>query len=161
MGFAGSLQTVCVVWVGFDDGSQLGLTGEIRRCQSGGFMQVALSEHPEWQGDWQMPEGIEQVAINPKTGEVAAEDDPEQRIELFINGTSSATQPTSTPEEEPTPEEEATPLPEPDDEYLPAPVHRLHHHRARELAQASSAPRPEGHTLIAISDGTNRGEICR
>ncbi len=77
---------VCVVWVGFDDGSQLGLTGANSALPIwSDFMQVALTEHPEWQGDWQMPEGIEQVAINPKTGEIAAEDDPERRIELFIN----------------------------------------------------------------------------
>ena len=115
---------VCVVWVGFDDGSQLGLTGANSALPIWtDFMQVALSEHPEWQGDWQMPEGIEQVAINPKTGEIASEDDPERRMELFINGTSSATEPVATPEEEPTPEDETTePLPEPSDEYMPAPL---------------------------------------
>ena len=115
---------VCVVWVGFDDGSQLGLTGANSALPIWtDFMQVALSEHPEWQGDWQMPEGIEQVAINPQTGEIAAEDDPERRIELFINGTSSATEPVATPEEEPTPEDENTePLPEPSDDYMPAPL---------------------------------------
>ena len=115
---------VCVVWVGFDDGSQLGLTGANSALPIWtDFMQVALSEHPEWQGDWQMPEGIEQVAINPKTGEIATEDDPERRMELFINGTSSATEPVATPEEEPTPEDETTePLPEPSGEYMPAPL---------------------------------------
>lgn len=115
---------VCVVWVGFDDGSQLGLTGANSALPIWtDFMQVALTEHPEWQGDWQMPEGIEQVAINPKTGEIASEDDPERRMELFINGTSSDTEPVATPEEEPTPEDENTePLPEPSGEYMPAPL---------------------------------------
>ena len=60
---------VCVVWVGFDDGSQLGLTGANSALPIWtDFMEVALAEHPEWQGDWQMPAGIEQIAINPKTG---------------------------------------------------------------------------------------------
>ena len=56
---------VCVVWVGFDDGSQLGLTGANSALPIWtDFMQVALSEHPEWQGDWQMPEGIQQADID-------------------------------------------------------------------------------------------------
>lgn len=114
---------VCVVWVGFDDGSQLGLTGANSALPIWtDFMQVALSEHPEWQGDWQMPEGIEQVAINPKTGGIADESDPERRIELFINGTSSAATPEVTPEEEPTPEDETSEtIPEPGSEHEPTP----------------------------------------
>jgi penicillin-binding protein 1B len=96
---------VCVVWVGFDDGSQLGLTGANSALPIWtDFMEVALADHPDWQGDWQMPAGIEQVAINPKTGGPASPDDPDKRIELFINGTSPqsgsdlATEPEATPE---------------------------------------------------------------
>lgn len=96
---------VCVVWVGFDDGSQLGLTGANSALPIWtDFMQVALAQHPEWQGDWTMPAGIEQIAINPKTGAPAAADDPDKRIELFINGTSPRGAETL-PEEEATPEE--------------------------------------------------------
>jgi len=99
---------VCVVWVGFDDGSQLGLTGANSALPIWtDFMQVALGEHPEWQGDWQMPEGIEQIAINTKTGEVAAPDDPDARTELFINGTAPSATAPAPPEEEATPEAEA------------------------------------------------------
>ena len=99
---------VCVVWVGFDDGSQLGLTGANSALPIwSDFMQVALAQHPEWQGDWAMPAGIEQIAINPKTGEPAGPDDPDKRIELFINGTSPRgaeplIEPEATPEEMPT-----------------------------------------------------------
>ena len=108
---------VCVVWVGFDDGSQLGLTGANSALPIWtDFMDVALGEHPEWQGDWQMPEGIEQVAINPKTGGPAAPEDPEKRIELFINGTSPESGSTPELETEATPETEVTPLP---DQVLP------------------------------------------
>jgi penicillin-binding protein 1B len=72
---------VCVVWVGFDDGSQLGLTGANSALPIwSDFMEVALGEHPEWQGDWQMPAGIEQVAINPQTGGPAGPDDAEKRM---------------------------------------------------------------------------------
>src|SRR5678816_4017902 len=79
---------VCAVWVGFDDGSQLGLTGANSALPIwSDFMQVALDQHPEWQGDWQMPAGIEQAEINPKTGEPSAAEDVEKRVEFFIDGT--------------------------------------------------------------------------
>jgi penicillin-binding protein 1B len=113
---------VCVVWVGFDDGSQLGLTGANSALPIWtDFMDVALGEHPEWQGDWQMPAGIEQVAINPSTGGPASETDPDKRIELFINGTSPQASSDYVPEEEASPETEELPPPvtEP---VLPPPV---------------------------------------
>ncbi len=105
---------VCVVWVGFDDGSQLGLTGANSALPIWtDFMGVALGEHPEWQGDWQMPAGVEQVAINPGTGGPAYDDDPNKRIELFINGTSPQQPASDLPEEEASPEtEELQPVPE-------------------------------------------------
>jgi penicillin-binding protein 1B len=79
---------VCAVWVGFDDGSQLGLTGANSALPIwADFMQVALAQHPEWEGDWEMPAGIEQVEINPKTGALSAPEDVEKRVEFFINGT--------------------------------------------------------------------------
>jgi penicillin-binding protein 1B len=120
---------VCVVWVGFDDGSQLGLTGANSALPIWtDFMEVALEEHPEWQGDWQMPAGIEQVAINPKTGGPASPDDPDKRIELFINGTSPQVAADLEPEPEATPETEQQPLPDqvlpPTTEALPSPSPR-------------------------------------
>jgi penicillin-binding protein 1B len=104
---------VCVVWVGFDDGSQLGLTGANSALPIWtDFMGTALAQHPEWQGDWQMPAGIEQVAINPKTGGPAAPDDPDKRMELFINGTSPQAPANLEPDLEPSPDtEELAPLP--------------------------------------------------
>jgi penicillin-binding protein 1B len=113
---------VCVVWVGFDDGSQLGLTGANSALPIWtDFMGVALAEHPEWQGDWQMPAGIEQVAINPRTGAPALPEDPEKRIELFINGTSAQVAATLEPEPEVTPETEESPPPT-QEQYLPTPA---------------------------------------
>src|SRR5438552_8885176 len=80
---------VCVVWVGFDDGSQLGLTGAASALPIWtDFMTVALGEHPEWQGDWQAPEGIQQADIDPRIGQLAKADTSNKRAELFINGTS-------------------------------------------------------------------------
>src|SRR2546429_5866960 len=63
---------VCVVWVGFDDNSQLGLTGADSALPIwADFMNAALSLHPEWAGDWQMPEGIQQADIDLATGQLA------------------------------------------------------------------------------------------
>jgi len=110
---------VCVVWVGFDDGSQLGLTGANSALPIWtDFMGVALGEHPEWQGDWQMPAGIEQVAINPGTGGPASSDDPDKRIELFINGTSPQVASDLQLEPEASPETDET-APLPPDQVLP------------------------------------------
>jgi penicillin-binding protein 1B len=84
---------VCVVWVGFDDGSQLGLTGANSALPIwADFMNAALSTHPEWVGDWQMPEGVQQTDIDPTTGDIAKADSANKRSELFINGTTPGTE---------------------------------------------------------------------
>jgi penicillin-binding protein 1B len=102
---------VCAVWVGFDDGSQLGLTGANSALPIwADFMQVALAQHPEWEGDWEMPAGVEQVEINPKTGQLSAAEDTDKRVELFINGTGPNTD-SELPTEEATPEELPSPSP--------------------------------------------------
>ena len=150
---------ICVVWVGFDDGSQLGLTGADSALPIWtDFMQVALNEHPEWQGDWQMPAGIEQIPISTKTGEVASPDDPDVRTELFINGTAPSTAAPS-PQEEPSPEDEdletpsdsgvgpgATPepLPTPSPTARPLPSPRV----------VPVAPRLEGTITLDIDPAT-------
>lgn len=119
---------VCAVWVGFDDGSQLGLTGANSALPIwSDFMQYALNEHPDWSGDWEMPAGVEAVEINPKTGELSAPGDSEKRTEYFINGTgpnhvapeaeqgSADEQPEASPTDQEQPEVEpaVTPLPLP------------------------------------------------
>jgi len=79
---------VCVVWVGFDDGSQLGLTGAASALPIwADFMNAALINHPEWTGDWQTPAGIQQEDIDPATGLLAKNDSTTKRTEFFINGT--------------------------------------------------------------------------
>jgi penicillin-binding protein 1B len=79
---------VCVVWVGFDDNSQLGLTGADSALPIwADFMNAALALHPEWAGDWQMPAGVETAEIDPATGQLVAADAQNKRAELFISGT--------------------------------------------------------------------------
>jgi len=102
---------VCAVWVGFDDGSQLGLTGANSALPIwADFMQAALAEHPEWEGDWEMPAGVDQVEIDPKTGEVATPEVVDKRVELFLNGTGPNVEAAA---EEASPEEQEQASPEP------------------------------------------------
>ena len=102
---------VCAVWVGFDDGSQLGLTGANSALPIwADFMSVALAEHPEWDGDWEMPAGIEQVEVNPRTGQPSVPEDTEKRVEFFINGTGPGNA-TAEPTEEASPAELPDPTP--------------------------------------------------
>ena len=66
---------VCVVYVGFDDGKELGLTGgEAALPIWADFMKVALEEHPNWNGDWTMPDGVQKAEIDVRTGKAINED---------------------------------------------------------------------------------------
>lgn len=95
---------VCAVWVGFDDGSQLGLTGADSALPIwADFMSAALEAHPEWNGDWQMPEGIRQEEIDTATGKLATAETLNRRKELFIMGTAPHTD--ETPVDETLPED--------------------------------------------------------
>jgi len=143
---------VCVVWVGFDDGSQLGMTGANSALPIwADFMSVALANHPEWAGDWQMPEGIQQVNIDPTTGALATADNPNKRTELFINGTAPSTEVLETVEEQPTPESLETPATDVP-AYVPGPL---------PLPSPAGTPRKqlrgEGRNLT-IEDAPNRLE---
>lgn len=114
---------VCVVWVGFDDNSQLGMTGADSALPIwADFMTAALGAHPDWAGDWEMPGGIEQMEIDPRTGLLASADDPVKRMEFFLNGSAP------TPETAAAPDEDGTEL-EPEEgkgdgefDYEPAPL---------------------------------------
>jgi penicillin-binding protein 1B len=123
---------VCAVWVGFDDGSQLGLTGANSALPIwADFMQVALAEHPEWDGDWEMPAGIEQVEINPTTGKLSTPEDTVHRVELFLSGT-GPNDVSEEPTEEATPPEFPEPSPPTVQPYLEPPM---------PLASPSPSPR--------------------
>ena len=136
---------VCAVWVGFDDGSQLGLTGANSALPIwSDFMQVALAEHPEWEGDWQVPAGVEQVEVNPATGAPTQPGDAEKRTEYFINGTGPSDS-TQTPTEEATPEE------------LPSPTPGIEPQPMEPIPMPSPSPSPRRPPVI--SDGRLEGTI--
>ena len=98
---------VCAVYVGFDDSSDLGMTGGNTAAPIwADFMMRALAIRPELGGDFEVPDGIIQTMIDPATGLTAKNNTG--RIELFINGT----EPTGAKPVEGNPE---------DDQYEPAP----------------------------------------
>jgi len=85
---------VCVVWVGFDDNSELGLEGAKSALPIwAAFMKQALSIRPDLRGDsFVQPDGIVTAEIDPETGMLAADSCPTHRTEYFIEGS----QPTET-----------------------------------------------------------------
>ncbi len=71
-GFTPNLITV--VYVGFDDGSDLGMKGADSALPIwADFMQQALAIHPEWNGDWRMPDGIRKAEIDIRNGKLIRE----------------------------------------------------------------------------------------
>jgi penicillin-binding protein 1B len=77
---------VCVVWVGFDDNSDLGLTGGATAAPIwADFMSKALQVRPDLGGNFEDPGGLVTVNIDPATGLIAQSE--EGRPEYFVQGT--------------------------------------------------------------------------
>ncbi|HEV2764496.1 MAG TPA: PBP1A family penicillin-binding protein, partial [Pyrinomonadaceae bacterium] len=144
--FAGyTPKLVCAVWVGFDDNRDLGITGADSALPIwADFMSAALAAHPEWGGDWQMPAGVEQADIDPRTGMLAAPDATEKRAELFINGTKPTAVSDAPPDEESLEEEDGETEEDPNAPALPPldvpPLEPL----PEATPRSRSAPRLEG-----------------
>ena len=89
--FAGyTPNVVCVVWVGFDDNSELGLEGSKSALPIWtSFMKAALALRPELFGDNfpPPPDGVVNEEIDPTTGLIATDQCPTRRTEYFIEGT--------------------------------------------------------------------------
>jgi len=73
--FAGfTPELVTIVYVGFDDGDDLGMKGSDSAMPIwADFMRVALGEHPEWNGDWQMPDTVRKAEIDVRDGKLIRE----------------------------------------------------------------------------------------
>jgi len=93
--FAGfTPEIVCVVYVGFDNGDDLGMKGSDSAMPIwADFMKEALAQHPDWNGDWAMPATIRKAEIDIRNGSLIRE--------LDSSSTPSAT-PTPTPIPTPT-----------------------------------------------------------
>ena len=87
VGFTSNL--LAVVWIGFDDYSDLGLPGGTAALPVwAGFMARAV-EMPAYRDteDFIAPEGIVFVPVDPETRQKATLDCPEVRVEYFLVGT--------------------------------------------------------------------------
>jgi len=75
--FAGfTPELVCVVYVGFDNGDDLGMKGaESAMPIWADFMKEALARNPQWNGDWIMPASIRRAEIDTRDGTVIREID--------------------------------------------------------------------------------------
>lgn len=73
--FAGfTPELVCVVYVGFDGGDDLGMKGSDSAMPIwADFMKEALRSHPDWNGDWAMPMGVRKAEIDIRNGSVVRE----------------------------------------------------------------------------------------
>jgi len=134
---------VCVVWVGFDDNSDLGLTGGATAAPIWAeFMMKALQLRPDLGGEFEDPGDLVTVDIDPLTGMVAQADTPGVRHELFLRGTEPGpgttygTDPTL-PDAAPTPRREDDPL---SAQKQPATLERTE--RARNNGELSSYSPP-------------------
>jgi penicillin-binding protein 1B len=145
--FAGyTPKLVCAVWVGFDDGAQLGLKGSDSALPIWqDFMSAALAQHPEWQGDWQEPGGIEHAEIDPRTGLLAAPDSEKRRDELFISGT-APTELSTAPEDDMDGEDDED-ADSGEFDYLPAPSASPGAFEVPPLPEPGATPRRRTPTL--------------
>jgi penicillin-binding protein 1B len=73
--FAGfTPELVCVVYVGFDNGDDLGMKGADSAMPVwADFVQQALRQHPEWNGDWTMPPNVRRGEIDTRNGSLIRE----------------------------------------------------------------------------------------
>lgn len=88
--FAGfTPKLLCVVWVGFDDGHDLGLVGAKSALPIwADFMERALKLRDYGNpGDFTRPEGVIEVKLCAQSGQVATPECPSTKTEVFIDGT--------------------------------------------------------------------------
>src|SRR5262245_4829446 len=79
---------VCVVWVGFDDNSDIGLTGGVVAAPIwADFMIRALRIRPELGGYFEDPGGLVVCDIDPATGTAPSDTSVGPRREIFLAGT--------------------------------------------------------------------------
>jgi penicillin-binding protein 1B len=79
---------LCIVWVGFDDNRELGLSGSQSALPIWTeFMKRAASIRPLKGEGFPMPDDIVEVEIDPTTGLIATERCLQREMEYFIKGT--------------------------------------------------------------------------
>ncbi len=78
---------VCVVWIGFDNNDDIGVTGgSTAALVWADFMMRALAVRPELGGDFEVPAGLVTAYVTEQGAE-AKPDTPGARQEIFLSGT--------------------------------------------------------------------------
>lgn len=88
--FAGfTSKLICVVWVGFDDNRELGLEGAHSALPIWTEFMKRAHQYREYRNvnEFEAPDGIVTVEIDPVTGQLATAACPSTRPEVFISGT--------------------------------------------------------------------------
>lgn len=136
---------VCVVWIGYDNNTDIGLTGGATAAPIwADFMINALKYRPDLGGEFVIPEGLTSVEIDPATGTLPQGDGIKTRTEYFLPGTSADGQPLP---DSFTPDADANPETPPVEGPRPTPTPFA---PARPITPASSGASP-------VPSGSSRG----
>jgi penicillin-binding protein 1B len=87
--FAGyTSNLVCVIWVGFDDNRDLGLAGGATAAPIWADFMIRATALPSYRDvkDFEMPEGVQSVLIDPESLELATPNCPATREEVYVAG---------------------------------------------------------------------------
>ena len=87
VGFTSKL--ICAVWVGFDDNRELGLEGAHSALPVWTEFMKRAHQYREYRNvsEFQAPDGVVSVEIDPTSGQLATAACPVTRTEVFISGT--------------------------------------------------------------------------
>jgi penicillin-binding protein 1B len=85
-GFTSNL--VCVIWVGFDDNRDLGLTGGAADAPIWADFMLRATALPAYKDvkDFSIPEGVQSVLIDPESLQLATPSCPTTRQEVYVAG---------------------------------------------------------------------------
>jgi penicillin-binding protein 1B len=88
--FAGyTSKLLCVVWVGFDDGTDIGLEGARTALPIWAEFMKSAHKHRAYRNvsEFMAPDGIVSAEIDPTTGLLASSGCPSHKTEVFVAGT--------------------------------------------------------------------------
>ena len=85
-GFTSNL--LCVIWIGFDDNRDLGLTGGATAAPIFADFMKAATSFPAYRDvkEFVMPDGVQSVLIDPESLELATANCPTTRSEIYVAG---------------------------------------------------------------------------
>jgi len=85
-GFTSNL--LCVIWIGFDDNRDLGITGGVVAAPIWADFMTRATSLAQYRDvkDFAMPEGIQSVLIDPDTLQLATPNCPTTREEVYVAG---------------------------------------------------------------------------